>query len=285
VVSSKSKPSGINPRGPVGTPLHFEDPCVVFALARESRDFRRLFPVTQRFRGAPCRARFCGPAWLSVLVVETGVGTAAAERALRWLSSKPLLGNVPYQPKLVLSAGYSGALQEGLRTGDVVVATEVVDTQGGRWPATWPGDLPPGPWNPPLQRGRLLTTAELVGSAADKLALGRQHDAMAVDMEAAILARRCHEAGLPFGCVRVILDEASTPLSPRVVRLLSGGSVSPWRLAWALVRSPLLVGELWRLGKLARQAGEPLGRALGELLTLTLPWAADGAETQANKPV
>jgi adenosylhomocysteine nucleosidase len=265
-----------SPGRPAGPPLLFEDPCVVFALRRESKALRRALRPTQWFKGAPCRARFCGPAWLSVLVLETGVGRAATERALDWLLGGPLVGNVPYRPKVVLSAGYCGGLVEGLRTGAVVLATEVVDTAGGHWPTTWPGDLPAGPWDPPLARGRLLTSAELAASPAGKLELGKRHEAVAVDMEGAALARRCQAAGVPFGSVRVVLDEVATPLSPRLGALLSGGRVSPWRVALALVRRPALVRELMRLGRLARQADEPLGRALGELLTLTLPWAEDG---------
>jgi adenosylhomocysteine nucleosidase len=263
------------PRGPVGTPLLFEDPCVVFALRRESKAFRRTFRPTQRFKGAPCSARFCGPPWLSVLVVESGMGRSATQRALDWLLSGPLVGNVPYRPKLILSAGFCGGLQDGLHTGDVVLATEIVDEAGGCWPTTWPVELPPGPWEPPLHRGRLLTTAQVAATSSDKLALGRQSGALAVDMEGAILAQRCHAAGVPFGSVRVVLDDVQTPLSPRLVSLLSGGRVSVWRLAFALARSPRLSAELWRLGRLARQAGESLRQALGELLTLTLPWAAD----------
>jgi adenosylhomocysteine nucleosidase len=270
------------PRGQVGTPLVFDDPCVVFALRRESQAFRREFRPSQWFKGAPCSARFCGPAWLSVLVVETGVGRAATEQALDWLLGRPLVGNVPYRPKVVLSAGFCGALREGLHTGDVVLATEAVGPEGGQWPTTWPGDLPPGRWDPPLIRGRLLTVDQLAGAPAAKLALGQRSGAVAVDMEGATLARRCNKEGIPFGCVRAVLDEVATPLSPRLVSLLSGGRVSPWRLALALLRAPALTGELWRLGRLARQAGGPLGRALGELLTLTLPWAGEGAENRAE---
>jgi len=206
--------------------------------------------------------------------METGVGRQRTERALEWLLSRPLLGNVAYRPRVVLSAGFCGGLRDDLRTGDVVLATEVVDESAGRWPTTWPGELPGGRWNPPLHRGRLLTAAHLAGDPEAKRALGRQHDAMAVDMETAALARLCTAAEVPFGCVRAVLDESATPLSPRLVSLLSGGRVSPWRLAAALARSPRLVGELWQLAQRARTAGDTLGRSVGELLTLTLPWAS-----------
>jgi hypothetical protein len=39
--------------------------------------------------------------------------------------------------------------------------------------------------------------------------------------------------------------------------------------------SPRLGGELWRLAKQTQYASEQLGRALGELLTLTLPFSVE----------
>jgi nucleoside phosphorylase len=123
------------------TELTISDPCVVFALARESAFFCRQFRPQQRFPGAPCRARFCGPPWLSVLVLETGVGPDRAATAADWLLSGLALGGVPYRPRVVIAAGYAGALRPERCLGDVVLATEVLGADGGRWPATWPGEL------------------------------------------------------------------------------------------------------------------------------------------------
>jgi adenosylhomocysteine nucleosidase len=255
--------------------LSFDDPCVVFALRRESAPFLREFRPQQGFPGGPCRARFCGPSWLTVLVLETGVGTTAAEAAAEWLMKRPKLGEVPYRPKVVLSAGFAGALQPGMNVGDVLLATEVVDQEGNCWPATWPTELPPGEWRPPLHRCRVLTTARLVATAEEKRALAERHQAAAADMESAVLARACRRHGVPFGCVRAISDAADTALSPRLTELLTGGRVSPPRVVAALARSPRLAGELWHLARATRRAAEQLGMALGELLTLTLPWGAE----------
>jgi adenosylhomocysteine nucleosidase len=255
--------------------LAFDDPCIVFALRREAAPFYRAFRPHQRFAGAPCRARFCGPAWLTVLVLETDVGAAAAESAVQWLLSKPLLGNVPYRPKLVLSTGFSGALRDDAHVGDIILATEIVDSVGNRWPTTWPGELPAGEWRPPLVRGRLLCVSELVGKPSDKKALGQGHDAVAVDMESAAIARLCSKHEVPFGCVRAISDHVDTELSRDVAELIWEGRVSPWRLTKALVRSPGLVRELWGLAKETRFAAQQLATALGELLTLTLPGGAE----------
>jgi adenosylhomocysteine nucleosidase len=251
--------------------LTFDDPCVLFALGREAAPFRREFRPQQRFPGAPCRARFCGPAWLSVLVVETGMGAASVGRALEWLLGGPLLDNVAYRPKVVLAAGFAGALRPGYLVGDVILATEVVDAEGGSWPTTWPGELPAGPWQPPLRRGRLVTVPHLVSEPDAKAELGERHGAVAADMESATVARACSREGIPFGCVRVISDDVRTALSPQLAGLLSGGRVSPLRLLGLLLRRPAVVGELWRLGRHTRRAAVELGQALGELLTLTLP--------------
>jgi hypothetical protein len=244
-------------------------------VRRESAAFYREFRPQQRFPGAPCRARFCGPTWLTVLVLETGVGADRTERAMAWLLGQPLFGSLSYRPKLVLSAGFCGALQAVRAVGDVILATEVADTAGRVWPATWPGGLPAGEWRPPLHRGRLLTVPQLVAATEQKRELGERHQAMAADMEAAVVARSCSQHRVRFGCVRAVSDDVQTGLSPRLVSLLSGGRVSPLRLAAALAREPRLAGELWRLARHTRFAADRLALALGELLTLTLPWGRD----------
>jgi hypothetical protein len=257
------------------TELAFDDPCILFALRRESQPFLREFRPQQRFRGAPCWARFCGPAWLSVLTLHTGIGHSRTEAALSWLLSQPIMGGVPYRPKLVLSAGFSGALQEGFQVGDVLLATEVMSVEGKSWPTTWPPELPQGEWRPPLHRGRLLTVPAMITGPEEKQALGQAHHAAAVDMETAVVARMCRQRDVPFGCVRVILDDIRTPLSPRLASLLSGARISPWRVLTGLFRSPGMGAELARLARQSRFAAEQLGKALGELLTLTLPWGTD----------
>ena len=252
--------------------LCIDDPCVFFAMGRESRGFRALFPPTQRFPGAPVWARFCGPSWLPVLVVETGIGPEAAEKAVNWVLSKPKMGELPYEPKLLLFAGFAGSLVESLHVGDLVLATEVIDTAGKRWQTTWPEKLPDGPWQPPLRMGPIVSSHRLVGSPNDKRALGQTHQTLAVDMESATFAALCSTRSIPFGCLRAISDDADTSLSPQLVALLSGGRVSWWKSLAALARRPALLSEFMRLARDTREASEHLGKGLGELLTLTLAW-------------
>src|SRR5919108_5915517 len=106
------------------------DPCILFSLRREAQAFLQEFRPQQWFPSAPCRARFCGPEWLTVLVLETGIGKDRTEEAINWLLSEPVLVNVPYRPKVVISCGFAGALHADLKLGDLILATEVTDLEG-----------------------------------------------------------------------------------------------------------------------------------------------------------
>jgi adenosylhomocysteine nucleosidase len=208
-------------------------------------------------------------------VLETGVGAARNERALRWLAETPKLGVVPYRPKLVIAAGFAGALHPEYHVGTIVLANEVVDAEGCVYATTWPERLPEGEWRPPLHHGRLLTAGRIVATPEEKRALADKHAAIAVDMESATVARWCAERGLPFACVRAISDDLDTPLSPHLASLLRDGRVDAVRLLGSLLIRPRMIGELWRLARQTTYAAEQLSKALGELLTLTLPYGAD----------
>jgi adenosylhomocysteine nucleosidase len=230
-------------------------PCVVFALGREAMYLRRVYPFQQRFAGAPCRAQIRGLPGQTVLMLETGLGAAAMEAALLWCLRPPRLGDVPYRPRFVLSAGFSGALQPEQRVGDLILATEIVDEYGGHWRTD---DLPGMRLEADVWRGRLLTVTRLVADPVEKRRLGREHEALAVDMETATVARLCRQHDVPFACLRVISDDWSTPLSPHLVELLEGGRVSMPRLIGAILRHPRIVLEMSRLAAQTRTAARRL---------------------------
>lgn len=236
-------------------------PCVVFALRRESMYFRCAYPFQQSFPGAPCRAELRCTRGTNVprsgralLLLETGVGLRAMEAALRWCLSEPRFGAMRYRPGLILSLGFSGALQAEQRVGDLVLATEIVDHEGNRWP-TWHSF----PWPAAeIKLGRVLTVREMVGDPSEKLRLGAKHDAIAVDMESAAAARLCQQDDVPFLCLRVISDDCKTALSPYLVKLLRGGRVSAARLSMTVLRHPSLLCELLRLAGNTRKAAKQL---------------------------
>jgi len=251
-------------------------PCILFALRREAQPFYRSFPVRRPLSPAPCPAWLCGTSLQRVLVLESGVGAERCGQALRWLTESYLPGQGLLQPLFLVAAGFAGALRAECKVGDVILATEVVDQGGRRWPRH-PEAGEAGREGTLWRHGGVLSTANMIGDPHEKRQLGERFGAVAVDMESAVAARFCAERGIPFSCVRVISDAVDTPLSPQLVRLLSGSEVRVANLLVALARSPGLVFELWRLARDTRRAAQRLARALVHLLG-----RGDGSPTPAT---
>lgn len=87
-------------------------------------------------------------------------------------------------------------------------------------------------------------------------------------MESAAIAEVCAAKHIPFAVVRAISDAVETELSPDLVRLFSGRTVSAWKAFQALVKKPSLLGEFRRLARdtrlAARKLAEELLKVVGE---------------------
>ena len=131
----------------------------------------------------------------------------------------------PLTIKGVISFGVAGGLDPTLRSGDVVVATEVLagDT---RWLAglalneEWIASVALGSRR--VVRGGLAGVEQVVAARSCKAALRSETGAAAVDMESHIAAAYAAEAGLPFAALRVISDPAS-----RAMPALAVGAIKP----------------------------------------------------------
>ena len=102
----------------------------------------------------------------------------------------------------VVSFGLAGALHDGLRVGDVLDATRVVDERGE---TLWQGS-PLG-----IEGARdatVLASHDLVHDADERRRLHEASGADAVDMESGVLAR----SGRLAGVVRVISDDATSSI-------------------------------------------------------------------------
>jgi adenosylhomocysteine nucleosidase len=240
-------------------------PCILFALSRECRPFLRSLRPQTRLCRTPFAATLAGRTGASVLVVESGPGAKRTAHALDWLLELPRLGILSPGVSCVISAGFAGALQEAYAVGDIILATEIVDVKGDYWSASWPPDLPLVD-EPHLRRGRLLTTPNVIGTTEEKRRLGQLRDAVAVDMESAIVAAWCAERAIPFGAVRTISDPIEMELSSELVSLFGDKMSAAARLIGALANKPTLFMKLWRLARNTRVASRQLAVALGALL-------------------
>jgi hypothetical protein len=159
------------------------EPLVCVALGIEARAVRRGLP--------PGRGE----------VIRLGMGPRRAARAVAGLP--------PGVPLAV--TGFAGALDDGLRPGEVLVASEV-RYEGQVWPCPSApfiaGDLARA--GLAVQTGPVVTTRHVVTGGARRRAAREGMRARAADMESGPVAAA--RAGLPFAVVRVIVDTPSRPL-------------------------------------------------------------------------
>ena len=114
----------------------------------------------------------------------------------------------------------AGGLAPHLRAGDLVIADRVLMEKPQdsilEEVARAPSDLVRavedalGRAGLPVSTGALLTVDRVLANAGAKHAAFRRSGAIAVDMESAAIAAEAAAAGLPFICVRAVMDGATT---------------------------------------------------------------------------
>jgi len=174
-----------------------------------------------------------------VRIVFTGIGSSRAADVVRKCLAER-------QYRLVVSAGFSGGTRPGLRVGDLVIASEVLEMASGKhWT---PAVAVP---NESFLKGRLATVDRPLSDPEEKERIGKVHGALAVDMETAAVAASASEAGVPWMALRAILDPMEVPLT-----------VSSWRQGVGSVVNPFRWSDLKELMKGIRIARGSLSRGL-----------------------
>ena len=152
----------------------------------------------------------------------------------------------------VISFGVAGGLDPSLKSGDIVVATEV---QAGD--TRWLADLALkedliagfGLGRPRIVRGRLAGTEEVVAARHLKEALHLETGAAAVDMESHIAAEYAANAGLPFAALRVVSDPAHRALPPLAMAAIKpNGDIDLRMIFQGVVRNPRTLRALVSTG-------------------------------------
>jgi hopanoid-associated phosphorylase len=162
----------------------------------------------------------------------------------------------PARIRGIMSFGVAGGLNPMLRSGDVVVATEIV-TAERRWTAT--AALTENLEALPVRRGRrrpavvpgvLAGVEEVVVGQLGKAALRATTGADAVDMESHIAARYAEDNGLPFAAVRVISDPAHRALPALTMSAIRpDGNVDMWKVMRGIARDPRSIPHLISTGR------------------------------------
>lgn len=152
----------------------------------------------------------------------------------------------------VISFGVAGGLDPTLKSGDVVVATEVL-AGDARWLAglALNEDLiaSVGLGGRRIVRGRLAGAEEVVTHRHVKAALHSETGAAAVDMESHIAADYAAKAGLPFAALRVVSDPAHRALPPLAMAAIKpNGDIDLRKIMQGVVRNPMTLRDLVSTG-------------------------------------
>jgi adenosylhomocysteine nucleosidase len=226
---------------------------VVFALPIEAGGLVDRLAGAIGTHGAGFVAREGGLDGRRVVIVESGAGQTRAAQATEAL----ILG---HRPRWIVSAGFAGGLDERVKQGDILMADAIADTSGRELAI----DFKLGEASPRVHVGRLLTVDRVIRDPAEKRALGRQHRALAVDMESLAVAEVCSREKVRFLSVRVIIDDVERTL-PRDIDLLVNKQTTAGRLgaaAGAIFRRPSSVKDMWQLKEDALVASERLAKFL-----------------------
>ena len=178
----------------------------------------------------------------SVALVCAGIGSEAARRATEAIISL-------YQPRLIISAGFAGALDSRLQVGDTLVPSCVIDAKDGSRREHESGN-------------GFLVTFEDVADAEQKAQLNEAFGAHAVDMEAAAVARCAEAHGLDFFACKVISDASDTSLPPVTQFVAADGSFQALRFLRHIAFRPWLWGSVLRLSRNSGIAARKLCQAL-----------------------
>jgi len=182
-----------------------------------------------------------------ILTLITGIGRRNTEKSFREF----LKQNVPGR---ILTCGFAGGLNPGLKAGEVVFSTD--DATLGRKLAAAGG-----------KPANFFCASRIATTAVAKAELRRTTGADAVEMESEAIQKICEECGIPCATVRVISDAAGEDL-PLDFNLLAKADLNLdyGKLALAVAKSPGKIPALMKLQKQTRFAAERLARVLVQVV-------------------
>ena len=160
----------------------------------------------------------------------------------------------------IISIGIAGGLAPLLKSGDCVIASEIVNA-GWRIPtdASWTARL--AARLPDAHVAPLASSQGIVFGQTSKADLFRATGAYAVDMESYVVARFAALHGIPFAALRTIADPAGSELPPLVSRAVtSEGTVDLPGVLKAILKGPRQIPALIRTARESNAAFRALLR-------------------------
>jgi len=217
---------------------------VTFALPTESSAFIRFLKNVRR-DGAVVRGNV-EHRTLDICVVHTGVGAATCEERLgNFLRAET--------PELLIASGFCGGTTDELHPGDLVIADNASElSQKAR--AILPGAVV----------GKIHSADRIVDPAVDRYEIGREHGAIAIDMETKTIIRLCVERSIPVLAMRIVSDSPAAPFPapPNVLFDMEAQRTKFTALVAYLARDPASAVRLAQFSQQITRAKTKLADAL-----------------------
>ncbi len=257
---------------------------VVVAVTEEFRLFKSLLDDWSSENVSGMR---CGVAnWYSqpIAIMVSGQGEDNARKACQAMIRQ-------FQPRFVLSTGFCGALQRGIKAGDIIISqriyreSDILEAQANGETAL-DGVRS---WQPPqnvfemakragteyknlqIQQKRFtsnmrscweystITSRRVISRPADKKNLGKETGAAAVDMESAAVAEIMSVARIPWLAIRSVSDTVDFQLPMDFNRFKNTkGGIDYMPIVLEALKNPKTIPGLVRLGYNSYTASESL---------------------------
>jgi adenosylhomocysteine nucleosidase len=218
--------------------------AMVAALEREVR------PLVKRWRKVQREHQGRGFTFFEngeAALVCGGIGAEPARRATEAAIAL-------YEPELVQSVGFAGALDPRLNVGEIFSPSRVIDARDGSSVETATG------------HGVLVSVAT-VADVEQKAKLAESYGAHAVDMEAAEVARGAQARSVRFMAVKAISDD-STFSMPSLDRFVGrDGKFCETMFAASLAVRPWLWSKFYQLARNSAKASKALCAELERYLS------------------
>jgi adenosylhomocysteine nucleosidase len=156
----------------------------------------------------------------------------------------------------LVSFGIAGALKPGLKAGDIILSTEVID-EDRRWLSSdsLRGRLAELVREIGASEGPVLGARMVLATKADKRRAWHETGALAVDLESVVVARAAAALGIPFIVLRAIADPATRELPPAaLVPLGRDGKPVFGHVLASVMRRPQQLPTLLGVAREARRA-------------------------------
>ncbi len=128
--------------------------------------------------------------------------------------------------------------------------------------------------------GRLLTVDRIIRTPAEKASLGKEHTAVAVDMESWAVGEVCRQDKVRFLAIRVISDtvddELPEDLDSLIMQRTTAGRLGA--AAGTLFRRPSSIKDMLRLKEEALVASDRLAKFLDGVIQQLIPPVVPPAE-------